>query len=232
MYALMRTIYRWGDRALVQRLPEAWRTRAYAVMFRVARRLFPARIAARSAGEFAGGPASRHAVLDRLPAWAHREVEALVALEPLLAPLVGDGTPVERYVIPWDMNYVGHRYALARRQLGHAYACMVFAGGDVAPADAARWAGCGRPLAVIDVDAAPATARLAQEVGADYVALPAGDLDMNDHCAVLARLALQCAPRQLRHYRHPVIDACIARHGLALASVTDVLPWDTAHADC
>lgn len=149
-----------------------------------------------------------------------------MAFEPLLAALVSDGTPVERYVIPWDMNYVGHRYALARRQLHGAYACMVLMGSGSMTMDAAQRVAYGRPLAIIDVDGTSATAQLAQEVGADYVPLPAKQLDMNDHCAVLARLVLQFAPRELRHAPHPVIDECIRRHGLALASVTEVLPWD------
>lgn len=231
MYSLIRGAYRWSNQAVFRHLPDAWRARAHAVMFKLGRRLFPDRIAARSAGEFAGSTANRQAARGRLPEWARREVEALVAFEPLLSPLLVDGAPVEHYVIPWDMNYVGQRYALARRQLGSAYACMLFAGGEVVPADAARWAGLGRPLAVIDVDAAPATEQLARQAGADYLALPAGDLDLRDHCAVLARLALQCAPRQLRHYRHPLIDACIERHGRALASVAEVSPWNAAHAD-
>lgn len=226
MYSLIRSVYRWGDRVLLQHLPDAWKTRAHAAMFRAARRLFPERITARSPGEFAGSAANRQAVCGRLPDWARSEVEALAAFEPLLVALVSDGTPVERYVIPWDMNYVGHRYALARRQLRGAYACMVLTGSGSMTMDAAQRVAGGQPLAIIDVDGASATAQLAQEVGADYVPLPAEQLDMNDHCAVLARLVLQFAPRELRHAPHPVIDECIRRHGLALASVTEVLPWD------
>lgn len=226
MYSLIRSVYRGSDRVVFQHLPEAWKTRAQAVMFRVARRLFPGRITARSVGEFAGSAANRQAASGRLPEWARSEVAALVALEPLLAALVTEGTPVERYVIPWDMNCVGHRYALARRQLHGAYACMLVTGGDGMQLDATQVAGWGRPLAIIDVEPCPRIALLAHEVGADYVALPAEDLDMQDHCAVLARLVLQFAPRQLRHAPHPVIDECIGRHGLALASVADVLPWN------
>ena len=226
MYALLRSVYRSGDRILFQHLPYRWKTRAYALMFGTARRLFPERITARSAGQFADSAAHREAAAGRLPDWARGEVEALVAVEPLLSVLVTDGAPLEHYVIPWDMHYVGHRYALARRQLRGAYACMVLMGGELTRVDAARLDGCGRPLAIIDVDGASEPARLAQEVGADYVPLPAEELNMNDHCAVLARLVLQLAPRQVRHMPHPVVDECIKRHGLALASVAEVLPWD------
>ena len=210
---------------VLQRLPDGWKARAHAVLFHAARRVFPERITARSVGEFAGSAANRQAACGRLPDWARSEVEALAAYEPLLSALVTDGAPVERYVIPWDMNYVGHRYALARRQLRGPYACMVLMGGGLMNVDTAQLAGCGQPLAIIDVDDAPATARLAREAGADYVALPAGDLDMHDHCAVLARLVLQFAPRQVRHFSHPVIEECVKRHGLALASVAEVSAW-------
>lgn len=225
VYRLIRSAYRWSDRVVVQRLPGSWRGRLQALLFGVARRAFPARISARSPREFAAGGAGGQPARGPLPAWARAEVRTLAALEPQLAALGGDDAALEHYVIPWDMRYVGQRYAAARRQLGAGYACMLFMGGDVDTLDEESLAACARPLAIIDVDDAPATAQRARRLGADYVALPAGDLDLNDHCAVLARLALQCAPRQLLHVAHPVLDACIQRHGLALASVAAVAPW-------
>lgn len=225
VYRMIRSAYRWSNRAVVQRLPASWRERVHALLFGLARRAFPARISARSPREFAAGSAGAQPARGPLPAWARAEVCALAAIEPQLAALGADDAALEHYVIPWDMRYVGQRYAAARRQLRAGYACMVFVGGDPGVVGAAQLAACARPLAIIDVDGVPAMARLAREAGADYVALPPGDLDLNDHCAVLARLALQCAPRQLLHVAHPLLDACIQRHGLALASVADVAPW-------
>ena len=225
VYRLIRSAYRWSDRAVVQRLPAPWRERLQALLFGLARRAFPARISARSPREFAAGSAGGQPVRGPLPAWARAEVRALAAIEPQLAVLGADDAALEHYVIPWDMRYVGQRYAAARRQLRAGYACMLLMGGDVDALGVEPLAACARPLAIIDVDDAPATAQRARAIGADYVALPAGDLDLNDHCAVLARLALQCAPRQLLHVAHPVLDACIRRHGVALASVAAVAPW-------
>lgn len=225
VYRLIRSAYRWSDRAVVQRLPAAWRERLQGLLFGLARRAFPARISARSPREFVAGSAGGQPACGPLPAWARAEVRALAELEPQLAALGEDDAALEHYVIPWDMRYVGQRYAAARHQLRAGYACMLFMGGDVDSLGVESLAACARPLAIIDVDDVPATAQRAREIGADYVALPAGELDMNDHCAVLARLALQCAPRQLLHVAHPVLDACIQRHGLALASVAEVAPW-------
>jgi len=225
VYRMIRSAYRWSDRAVVQRLPASWRERLQALLFGVARRAFPARISARSPREFAAGGAGGQPAHGPLPEWARAEVRALAEFEPALAALGADDAALEHYVIPWDMRYVGQRYAAARRQLRSGYACMLFMGGDLDALGAEALAACARPLAIVDVDDAPATAQRARAIGADYVALPAGDLDLNDHCAVLARLALQCAPRQLLHVAHPVLDACIERHGLALAAVAEVAPW-------
>jgi hypothetical protein len=227
VYRLIRSAYRWSDRAVVQRLPASWRERVQALLFGLARHVFPARISARSPREFAAGSAGGQPTRGPLPEWARAEVRALAALEPQLAALGGDAAALEHYVIPWDMRYVGQRYAVARRQLRAGYACMLFMGGDVDTLSVESLAACARPLAIVDVDDAPATAQRARAIGADYVALPPGDLDLSDHCAVLARLALQCAPRQLLHVAHPVLDACVQRHGLALASVAAVAPWPT-----
>ncbi len=225
IYALVRAVYRWADRVMLKHIPAAWDARLRTRMFHLARWLFPSRITARSVGEFANTALSRKAVAGGLPDWAREEVKALVALEPLLNALVVDGAVVEPYVIPWDMNYVGHRYAAARRQLHDEYACFVLMGADAAAVNATGLAALGRPLAIIDVDGDAAIVQLAQAAGADYLALPAEQLDLKDHCAVLARLVLQLAPRQVRCVRHPVIDQCFQWHGLALASVTVVSPW-------
>lgn len=225
IYTILRSVYRWGDRALLQRLPPALDTRLRTLMFRLARRLFPGRIAARSVGEFAGMAPARRDDAQGLPAWAQAEVAALVSLEPLLGALVAQDASPERYFIPWDMNYVGRRYASARRQLSGEYACFVLLGADATTASEALLAAVPRPLAIIDVDGSVLAAELARAVGADYVALPAEHLDNHDQCAVLARLVLQLAPRQLFHQQHPVIDLCIQRHGLALASVSSLVAW-------
>lgn len=225
MYSLVRSLYRWGDRTLLRRLPPALDARLRALMFRLARRLFPGRIIARSVSEFAGmAPASRDGA-QGLPVWVQAEVASLVPLEPLLGALVGEGASPEPYFIPWDMNYVGLRYAAARRQLSGEYACFVLLGAHAAATSEALLAAAPRPLAVIDVDGDARIAQLARDAGADYVALPAEHLDSHDRCAVLARLVLQLAPHQLFHQKHSIIDLCIQRHGLALASVSTLLPW-------
>ena len=225
VYSLVRAVYRWGDRVVLKHVPAAWDARLRTRMFHLARWLFPDRITARSVGEFANTALSRKAAASGLPGWARGEVKALVSLEPLLNALVADGAVVEPYVIPWDMNYVGLRYAAARHQLHGEYACFVLMGVGAAAVDTAGLAAVGRPLAIIDVDGDAAIAQLAQAAGADYLALPAEHLDLKDHCAVLARLVLQLAPRQVRCVRHPVIDQCLQWHGLALTSVTAVRPW-------
>lgn len=225
-YAFVRTIYRFGDRVLLRWLPASARSRVQGVLFRLARGTYPERIEARSVAEFAGNaPSNKLAASRRLPPWAEAEVAALVDLEPELAALIGEQASLEPYFIPWDMTYVGVRYANARRQLAGDYASFVLAGSG--RIDAAVLADVPRPLAVIDIDADGTVAAMARTAGADYVALPAENLDQNDHCAVLARLVLQLAPRQLRHARHPLLDRCIERHGLALASVTELRPLQT-----
>lgn len=230
LYAVLRSVYRWGDRAVLQRLPRALDARLRAILLPLARRLFPAHITARSIGEFGGAAARRQERPAGLPAWARNEVASLVSLEPALDALVGPNASPEPYFIPWDMNYVGRRYAAARRQLHGTYACFVVLGGEPPATGTALLAAAPRPLAVIDVEGTAWAARLAQAQGADYVALPAEHLDPNDHCAVLARLVLQLAPRQVFHQRHAIIDLCIQRHGLALASVSSLVPWPQAEA--
>lgn len=221
MYALVRAAYRWFDRVIVAHLPG--QTRLRQGLFHLARSLFPDRIQARSAGEFIGTSPARKAQPARLPDWARNEVAQLVAIEPALAPLVTDDSPLEAYFIPWDMDYVGKRYAAARRQLRGPYACMVLSGGQASAVDSVMLAAMPRPLAIIDVVGTAGVATLATAAGVDYVALPAEHLDSNDHAAVLARLVLQLAPGEVRVTPHPAVQRCLARHGLAMASVSRLL---------
>lgn len=228
MYALARATYRWVDRVIVAHLPGQVRLRQG--MFHLARRLFPDRIQARSAGEFIGASAARQTQPVQLPEWAREEVAQLVQIEPALAPLVAEHATLEAYFIPWDMDYVGKRYAAARRQLHGPYVCMVLSGAQSTAVDMVMLAAMPRPLAVIDVVGDDSLAALSKAAGVDYVALPAEHLDSNDHCAVLARLVLQLAPRQVRVTPHPVVRRCIARHGLALASTSALLEVSGAPA--
>ena len=222
-YSLVRSVYRWIDKLLLKHLPAEARLRG--LIFRVARRLFPGRITARSAGEFAGNAPSRQGALEHLPAWARAEVATLARLEPSLHALLGDDASVEPYLVPWDLNYVGLRYANVRRQLTGDYACFVLLAGGASAVDTAMLASAPRPLAVIDLDDDAEIANMAHVVEADYLTLPTDQLDSNDHCAVLARLVLQLAPGQVRYVRHPLLERCIQRHGLAMASVSKLEPW-------
>lgn len=219
-YSSLRFIYRWVNRVLLKSLPAAWAHGLRVLMFRVARRLFPDRIKARSAMEFAGTVSDRQAAAACLPAWAQAEVRLLAQLDPALNALVADGACVEPYFIPWDLNYVGLRYADARRRLSGNYACVALLGSPVAAMDMTVLAAAARPLAVIDVDGDAGVAQIASAAGADYLALPAAQLDTNDHCAVLARLVLQLAPGEVRYLPHPLVEQCMQRHGLAMASVS------------
>lgn len=221
LYALVRAVYRWLDRVIVSRLPG--QTRLRQGMFHLARRLFPDRIQARSAGEFINTSPARRAQPARLPDWARDEVARLVQIEPALAPLVADNAALEAYSIPWDLDYVGKRYAAVRRQLHGPYACMVLSGGQASAVDMTMLAAMPRPLAVIDVVGDAGVAALAVAANADYVTLPAEHLDSNDHCSVLARLVLQLAPGEVRVTPHPMVRRCVARHGLAMASATRLL---------
>lgn len=230
MYTLARAVYRWLDRAIVNRLPG--QTRVRHGMFHVARRLFPKHIQARSAGEFIGASPARRAQPVRLPEWAREEVAQLVQIEPALAPLVAADAALEAYFIPWDLDYVGKRYAAARRQLHGPYACIVLSGAQASAVDMVMLAAMPQPLAVIDVVGDDDVAALSRAVGADYVALPAEHLDSNDHCSVLARLVLQVAPKQVRFTPHPLVQRCIARHGLAMASASALLDVSGAPMPC
>ena len=187
VYSIIRGVYRWIDHVVLRHL--AAHERLSAGLFRLAQRLFPTRIRARSVGEFVG-PQRARAASRRLPAWAEAEVAALVPYEPAPAALVGSEASLEPYSIPWDMNYVGLRYANARHQLTGKYACLVLSGAGASAVDAVMLASAPRPLAVIDVVGDAQLAALVRAAGADYVALPAEHLDSNDHCAVLARLVL------------------------------------------
>lgn len=218
-YRLARALYRGFDRCVVRALPAGLERRVRAVLLRLARGTFGDRIQAHSVGELAARSDALHST-ERLPDWAAREIGALAQLEPALAALVAPDAHVEVYTIPWDKTYLGDRYAEARHQLRAGYASMVLAGVG-AEADVAAWLPqAARPAAVIDVDADPALRALATAAGADYLALPAGDLDANDRAALLARLVLQLRPAEVRYARHAFLDACRARHGLAMGSVT------------
>lgn len=210
---------------MLRRLPVAWENCLRALMFRVARRLFPDRIKARSAMEFAGTVSDRQAASACLPAWAQAEVRLLAQLDPALNALVADDASVEPYFIPWDLNYVGVRYADARRRLSGDYACVALLGSQSATMDVTMLAASARPLAVIDVDGDAGIAHMASAAGADYLALPAAQLDTNDHCAVLARLVLQLAPDEVRYAPHTLLEQCMQRHGLAMASVSRLVLW-------
>jgi hypothetical protein len=161
----------------------------------------------------------------RLPAWAESEVAGLVELEPLLASLVAEDAQVEPYAIPWDMNYVGLRYADARRALSGRFATLVLVGAH-APGEKYDLRSLPRPMAIIDVGDEGAWAEPAKVIGADYAALRAEYLDTTDHCAVLARLVLQVAPGEVRYLPHPIIDRCLDQHGAAMASVTTLVPME------
>lgn len=222
VYAIARSLYHATDRVLIRHLPG--HDRVQACLWRIARRLFPDRIKARSASEFAPLAERRAAAPSRLPAWAEPEVAELSRYEPLLAKLVGADAVVEPYFIPWDMNYVGRRYADARRQLTGHYACLVLSGAGGEAVDMPMLCSVPRPLAVIDVVGDARLAALVRAAGADYVALPAEHLDANDHCAVLARLVLQLAPDELLPTPNPVVVRCLERHGRALATVSKLRP--------
>lgn len=218
LYSAVRFIYRWADWAVLRHLPG--QARLQASLWRLARRLFPTRIQARSPGEFAGPSSGAAGAPRRLPAWTEAEIATLAQYEPLLDRLTGPGASVEAYGIPFDMNYVGQRYATARRQLTDTYACLVLSGAGSCAVDMPMLAAAPKPLAIIDLAGDAGQARLAQAVGADYVALPAEYLDRNDHVAVLARLILQVAPAELLVAPDPIVEYCLERHGRALATVT------------
>lgn len=219
VYNLARATYRWCDRQLFRHLPKAWDHRLRSLMFPVARRLFRDRIKARSAGEFSATASSRKADPARLPAWAEAEVAALAELEPALSGLVGESASLERYFIPWDLNYVGRRYAAVRRQLTNNYACIILTAAS-ADIDVKTLRAAGQPLVIIDVDGVAGAEQQARAVGAQYIAMRAEQLDMNDHSALLARLVLQLAPEQVGIARHPLLDHLVERHGVAMASVS------------
>lgn len=222
MYAIARSIYHATDRALLRHLPGQDRVQAF--LWRVARGMFPARIKARSASEFAPPAARRAALPPRLPAWAESEIAELARYEPLLEKLVGVDALIEPYFIPWDMNYVGRRYIDARRQLAGRYACVALSGCGPHAVDMPMLHSLPKPLAIIDVAGDGKLEALARAAAADYVALPPEHLDANDHCAVLARLVLQLAPAELLPTPEPIVVRCLQRHGLALATVTRVRP--------
>lgn len=228
VYTLVRSVYRWADRKLLTRLPGQRMLRAG--MFRIARTAFPGHIQARSVSEFTGTAPGRRGVSAQLPAWARDEVAILAQFEPALSALVGDDAALEPYFIPWDLDYVGERYAQARRQLTGDYACMVLSGAAASAVDMVMLADMPRPLAVIDVVGDSALEALARMAGADYVALPAERLTGNDHCSLIARLVLQVAPAQLRTTPHPRVALCVQRHGLAMATVTDIFAWSDGNA--
>ena len=230
MYSLVRAVYRWADRVIVSRLPGQIMLRKG--MFRLARAAFPSRIQARSAGEFIGTAPGRRAISAQLPAWARAEVAALAEFEPALSALVGERAALEPYFIPWDLDYVGKRYAEVRRQLAGPYACMVLSGAGAYSVDMVMLAAMPRPLAIVDVAGDAGLAALAAAAGADYVALPAQHLDSNDHCAVLARLVLQVAPGEVRLTPHPLVQRCVQRHGRAMASVSILLPAGNSPMAC
>lgn len=230
MYSLIRATYRRLDRRILAHLPG--QTTLRAGMFRLARAVFPGRIKARSTTEFISAAPGRKAASAPLPVWAQSEVAALVAIEPALAALVADDAALVPYFVPWDLDYVGKRYAQARRQLTGAYACMVLSGAGASAVDMVMLASMPRPLAVIDVVGDAGVAALAAAAGADYVALPAEHLDSNDHCAVLAKLVLQVAPGELRTAPHPLIQRCIERHGRAMASVSKLVLAPPGQGDC
>lgn len=232
VYRIARTLYRATDRVLLARLPARLEWRVRALIVGVARRCFPARIQARSAGELAASSLNRHGAA--LPEWAVGEIGELAALEPALRALLDGSTQIEAYVIPWDATYVGRRYAAARRQLDAGFGAFVLYDGP--SAGGAGLGGLPTPLAIVDTspdaDAGPLAARL----GARHVWLPAEHLDRNDHCSVVARLVLQCAPREVVYADGGLAQACVERHGLALRSVTtlrrrdDIAPGATVDA--
>lgn len=225
----MRAAYRLCDRMLLKRLPRTWDHRLRALMFAMARRLFPERIKARSVSEFSRTASLRKTGSARLPAWAESEVAALVELEPALSGLVAEDASLEPYVIPWDLNYVGRRYADARRGLAGNYTCMMLVGASGA-IDLNALRTLAQPLAIVDVDGIAGLQQMAKAAGADYVVLHAEHLDMNDHSALLARLVLQLAPGQVGIARHPLLDYLVERHGLAMASVSKIERWDVPSA--
>lgn len=215
-YRIARAFYRATDRFLLARLPARLEWRVRALIVGVARRCFPARIQARSAGELAASSLNRHGAT--LPEWVVDEVRRLAALEPALQTLLDGSTQIEAYVIPWDATYVGSRYAAARRQLGAGFETFVLYDGP--SADVAGLAGLPAPLAIVDTSPDAAAGPLAACLSARHVWLPAEHLDRNDHCSVLARLVLQCAPREVVYADGGLAQACVERHGLAMRSVS------------
>lgn len=222
-YPFARSAYRCVDRVLLRRLPpraEGWvRGRILAL----ARRGYGEHIQARSAAELAADSRSRNSP-ERLPAWATQEIAALAEFEPELRHLLTPDAGVVFYSIPWDNVHLGEAYADARRRLQPAYACMLLAGtGDAARA-AAYLEAAARPAAVLDVDGDPALRAVANTGNADYLPLVKSFFDPNDRAALLTRLVLQLHPRDVRCSDNPFIDQCLARHGLAMRSVSNVLP--------
>jgi hypothetical protein len=226
VYRIARAIYRGADRFVLARLPVRWEWRARGLIVAVARRCFPARIQARSAGELASSSVTRHHGA-ALPAWALAEVRELARIEPALQSLYDGSTAIEAYVIPWDSTYVGKRYAAARRQLDRGYGSFVLCDAGAEPTPA-QLDGLPVPRAILDTSPDVAAGPLAARLGARHVWLPAEHLDPNDHCAVLARLILQCAPQQVAYAAGGVSEACVQRHGLALRSVSTLHRLDEA----
>ncbi|MDI3262600.1 MAG: hypothetical protein QJR11_07310 [Fulvimonas sp.] len=211
-YGLARLFYRRGARALLWRLPPAWRARLGEPWLRLARRCFP-QIEARSIEELLLEPPGQAG----LPAWTRPELSALAELEPALAPLADGRLQPPPCRIPWGLTYVGRYYARARRRLRGRYRCIVLGGGDCPPT---LPAGLPRPTLLVDVAADRRWRRLARAHGVDYLPLPPDWLREEEHAAVLARVLLQCAPEVTLCLPHPLIARCVERHGRALAAVT------------
>ena len=229
LYRAARAGYRLADRWILRHVPDAVERWTRGRMLWVARHFFRGRIEARTVDEFIAGSRKRMR-RGRLPAWAETQLHSLARLEPSLTSLVGPGADIGECFIPWKTVHVGRAFAALRRQLPKSYACMVLMDGRQATGLAAALHSLPRPLAVVDVGAAPTPLAFAASEDVDCVALPCDGLNHNERATVLVRLVLQVQPAELRFARHEFIEFCVQRHGLALSAVCRVQQFDS-HGD-
>lgn len=226
MYRFLLGLFRVIDRSLAALFPGAVTHAFRAKSLRLARRLYPDRIIARSVDELVTMLPAKSGLPPPLPEWVREELVELSGIDPDVHP---DGAWVSSavfYSAPWTFDLPGKVYFAIRAQLPQKVDVMIFApwikrgGADLGLIHFANVLAreFGQAVVVITTEDAdsPWSVRLSEGVTFVAAGKQLAGLQPQHQIDVVVRLLLQAAPRTMHIMNSLVAWEAVKRNGLAI----------------
>lgn len=232
MYRFLLSCYRVLDRAVAALLPDSTTHRFRAFSLRLARRLYPERIVAKSVGELVAMSYVNSWSPPTLPVWVREELAELSEIDPDVHPDGAWVTSAEFYSAPWTYDMPGKAYFALRAKLPPSVDVMLFApwikrgGADLGLIHFANalHRDFGQKVVIVTTEAAdsPWRDRLVDGVVFVDAGHVLSELHLHHQVDVVVRLLLQVAPRTLHIMNSLVAWEAVKRNGLAIRQSTRI----------